>query len=428
MLERVGEARLGGVPIEAEIYSRAWGAGRVGVERGPGALRRLEWVEVGMPLPGGSKQTSRLGDSVRFEVRLGEMLLAIGDDEAAVPTVAGGEAVSLRIDRFDELRSDLPLRLSLEYDLASNAVEIDEGLAERVPWVEEGGWAAFGEGVVTALAPGELIESDDDWVVGYVERWTGGEPRRVKPYALAKYLASRVMDLYELDRSVEVSGYVGGPVRPRVVLTRGVPAAAAERTQPLRPFSFHGLLAYGAADAVRRGGGGPFDMHNLLCAVYRAAGLPARVVIGFDDRGAFEGEPMAVVSWVEFYLAQPGTDRGEWVPVDIVRQEEAGGRAPALDAPWEFFGRMRDGDRRAAVAVGWTVGESERVALTIPDRVARPGRLWGWTATPVAGAWPWAGSGRTFPRFEGTPRRAGDRERAARAVRAVDRGGEGEEE
>ena len=435
VLERVGEARLWRVSVEARLESWWWGAGRAEGGWGRDALRELGWVEMALPVGVETKQSAALRDSARAEVRVGDIV--IGRSSSVVEgSGAGGGLARVRVDRFDEIRGGEALVGSVVYEVVSSRLDIDEGLAAGVSWVARGEWDGFGEHVAAAMEPSVLIESDDEVVTELVQRWTGGEPRRVKPYVLAKHLARRVMESYELRDTDEGVGrvcggrYVGGPARERW-FTRRDPVTGESRREfgikpSLRPavseFSFNALSGESAAAVARAGRGSEFGIHNLLCAVYRAAGLPARVVLGFDDRGAVSREPMSVVSWVEFFLAQPGTGRGEWVPVDIVRQEEASGRAPALDVPWPFFGRMRDGDRRAAVAVGWTVGESGPQRFSRAQRRGDVGMLWGWSDSAVEGAWPWLTKYRTFPSFGPRPVDRVDRERIRRAQRRVDLG------
>jgi hypothetical protein len=218
----------------------------------------------------------------------------------------------------------------------------------------------------------------------------------VKPYVLAKYLASEVLERYEYRaQRVDIAGRGG----------RGV----------FRGPVSEGFLVRGAAAAFRAGGGSPYDLCNLLCAVYRAAGLPARVVVGLDQRSASEPSLPDVISWVEFYLAHPGTGSGEWIPVDIVRQREFGSRTPPLEQKWEHFGKNNEGEFYCPVSFHWHP----------PTAVVNqgPAALWGWTVATRDGELPDAAQQIDITAFA-TPLRGGDREEIERRnKRRTNRGG-----
>jgi hypothetical protein len=104
-----------------------------------------------------------------------------------------------------------------------------------------------------------------------------------------------------------------------------------------------GLEVVGAPEAARRRRGTPYDLVAVLTAVYRSAGIPARMVVGYDtgqDSGdKFLGEKKSgeLRPWVEFALV--GKDNKlVWVPVDIVMMRK---RTPSLrdmNKPWKYFG------------------------------------------------------------------------------------------
>src|SRR5581483_8784634 len=97
---------------------------------------------------------------------------------------------------------------------------------------------------------------------------------------------------------------------------------------------------------LKKGKGSEFDMVCALAAVYRAAGLPARTVIGFDvgqsktDGRRFLGKrgSSELRAWVEFPLVNPRDNALVWVPVDIVRMRKSSSRAKPLEQRWPFFG------------------------------------------------------------------------------------------
>lgn len=241
------------------------------------------------------------------------------------------------------------VRAQVSYEITSYETEIDEERAMQIEWHTE----LFEDPVVvSSLAPQLYIESDDPFIVRLVEEWTNGEPKRVKPYMLAKYLAGKVVEYYQPSE-----GYLEAD--DRVFVWGGRPVIFLE-----------GFNVDGAAVAARRRDGSPFDMANLLTAVYRAAGLPARVVIGYDERLDGKRGVAPFIAWVEFYLHHPEAKRGEWVPVDIVKQREFSSQAPPLERRWEYFGRNDDSEHYCPLGHHWKP----------PTAVVTSGEptIWGW--------------------------------------------------
>jgi len=321
----------------------------------------------------------------RIDIEGGVLVLPVGSDSGYADVLAGGEVsgkielsglgrgrfarevrvregyqAGQRLAAFDIYGLDeaTSLRAEAEFRIVSYETDIDEDRARRLGWPDS--WPDD-PAVRTALLPQLFVESDDEKVVAFVEAVTKGEPRRVRPYVLAKFLAKSVLDRYELIEQ-----------RADIVRGRQYGRVGAGRSE--------GYLVRGAAAALRNGGGSPYDLSNLLCAVYRAAGLPARVVIGLDQRSATEPERPGVIAWVEFYLAHPGTGTGEWIPVDIVRQRGFSSRAPDIDRKWEYFGKNDDSDFYCPVSFHWHP----------PTAVANAGppALWGWTVETESGELP----------------------------------------
>jgi len=76
-------------------------------------------------------------------------------------------------------------------------------------------------------------------------------------------------------------------------------------------------------------------MTLLLTSVFRAAGLPARSVIGVDDEGS--GTDRAR-SWTEFALYDSDLDLTVWIPVEIDQLRRRGASTANYKQPWKFFG------------------------------------------------------------------------------------------
>jgi len=255
--------------------------------------------------------------------------------------------------------------VELDIDLPFRAYELhyDEDAALRVGWPEE--WPPI---AASALQPQLFIDPEGPAVQRLVRRWTGGQPARLRPARLAKLLAARVLEHFQPSGQ----GYVIGQ--------------SAE---------IAGLEVHGSEYAAIEGEGSPHDFAALLCAVYRAAGLPARLVIGFDLEASLAARlhirdlrqdcvrdegggpiPMPIVrSWVEFYLYDEPSGRAEWVPVDINSQRRVSSKARRLDKPWKFFGNNACFDNMAPMSFHF------HPPTTVVN--AGPPALWGWLPEPA---------------------------------------------
>jgi hypothetical protein len=191
-----------------------------------------------------------------------------------------------------------------------------------------------------------------------VDRWTRGkDPKSIPPAQLAKFFAG------EVQRLVQPSG--NGIGYNRLGLMEGIDLQGA-------PFT---------AD---RGRGSEFDMVCVLAAVYREAGLPARIVVGYDigeskdeDRGNFLRRRGSedLRAWVEFALIDEATGRTCWIPVDVVRMRKVSSRTPPLDQPWKYFGTHDELDGLIPFAFQFHPPTTVRA-------YGSPG-FWGWLVTPT---------------------------------------------
>ncbi|MEO0716387.1 MAG: lyase family protein, partial [Planctomycetota bacterium] len=131
-----------------------------------------------------------------------------------------------------------------------------------------------------------------------VNEWTGGNPRGAKPYLAAKWLLGRVVEHVQ-------------PSAPGFNNDRGG--------------SIEGLDVQGAAATAVNKRGSAIDMALLLTAVYREAGIPARLVVGYDAGSDKEQQRFLKTSranapeiraWVEFALFDEAAGTLTWIPAD----------------------------------------------------------------------------------------------------------------
>lgn len=257
-------------------------------------------------------------------------------------------------------------RLNIQFEISMTAFEtkIDEARAREHPWPA----ADWSPELLLCMEPQLFVECQDEAVLALVKKWTRGNPRGVGPYTLAKMLAAEAIDHINFTEPNLESG--AGALVDRIGTTRVVAYTS-------------GYRVFGAAWAAREGVGSKHDLPCLYAAVLRAAGLPARLVIGYDiDESEKNRQSKPVLrSWVEFFLPRlpaqgPITPNdGEWIPVDISRQKDFSSRAPSLSQPWVYFGNNNELDRVCPLAFHW-----------LPPTVctnAGPAAIWGWVPDPA---------------------------------------------
>lgn len=236
--------------------------------------------------------------------------------------------------------------------------KFDEKQAQAVGWPSA--WPAVAQ---SCFQPQYWIDEDPAKgpydmapVKDFVNRATGGkDPKTAPPALLAKILAGQILE------SIQPSGQ----------------GLTFDRTGELQ-----GVDLQGAPETIRTGKGSEFDVVCALAAVYRAAGIPARTVIGFDvgqtktDGRRFLGKhgSSELRSWVEFPLVSPKDGSLVWVPVDVIRMRKSGSRMKPVDQRWPYFGDHDELDRVIPFAFQFHP----------PTTVVSYGSpaFWGWLVTP----------------------------------------------
>ncbi|MDX2115231.1 MAG: transglutaminase domain-containing protein [Planctomycetota bacterium] len=255
-----------------------------------------------------------------------------------------------------ELRMVLPMRCY--------RTKFDEPNALRVPW-PAGPWP---QDVASILAPQLYVETGIDAegnirpydaaaVDAALTRWLAEEkisdPKRIAPAALAKILVGKVWT------NVQVQG----------------DGLALKRTGELS-----GVMVQPPAWTLRDQRGSAHDVTVLLAAVLRRAGIPARVLIGWDvssgdgkflDKGSKEN---TLRSWIEFALYDEKANTLNWVPVDIAKLRASTSRPPPLTQPWRYFGTHPDLDSVTPFAFHYHP-PTDVVSYGWPG-------FWGWFITP----------------------------------------------
>jgi len=198
---------------------------------------------------------------------------------------------------------------------------------------------------------------DMTYVDKLLKHWTNGkDPKSIPPVTLAKFLAGQVVEYFQ------PSGH--GLSFSRSAMLEGIDLA-------------------GAAIAAREARGSEFDMVTLYIALLRQAGLPARMVIGWDkgeeDEHFLEsstGSRQNLRAWTEFFLYDEQSNNGWWIPVDVVKIRKGRSRMPSgyLDRPLPYFGTHKDLDKIVPFSFHFHPPTSV-VAYGTPG-------FWGWNVFP----------------------------------------------
>lgn len=228
--------------------------------------------------------------------------------------------------------SNLTVRTSWPTIAFSSAV--DEGVAETVTWPR-----SWPDDVAPFLAPSMYIESEDPRFEAFVQNVSQGQLRRTPIYLAAKDLVRRaILEFPNIHANVVVRG--GAEADPYLF-----PRPSTG------PGLIRGFLIRGAAASINQLKASPADLVCMSVAVLRAAGIPARPVIGIESgQGDASGHKLprrktSFAVWGEFRL--PG--RG-WVPFDPWQMRGQGLQHLDVRDRWRWFGTIRDLNRRVAIA------------------------------------------------------------------------------
>lgn len=308
-------------------------------------------------------------DGFHYSVQIGSRVLESGD----LPTTQLlGTSNYLKWSLADIKCNVVKLELQLPVKCWDTTFEAAQ--AEKVPWPALWPKEAsdtfsdkqpYGDGVF-------LIDHESDAVKKLLDLYCKHlPPKNAPPVRLARELAGKVIeDFQQISRGDRVKR-LGGAANDALPDPAKHGAAAY----------FCGELIQNVDQTIRSGRGTEHDINCLLVALYRAANLPARIVIGYEcedpdrkHKGGPRGQSLPDRSWFEFALADD-TGAIVWVPVDIARQRSTGvNKAPAGAQAWKYFGD--NPDLSSVVPLSYHFGPPVAGAETpVPS-------LWGWKTSP----------------------------------------------
>ncbi len=260
------------------------------------------------------------------------------------------------------------ISFEVSYKTTSYNTVYDEAAATNVKWPENG-WpvvaaSTFGPQMFIDYAmfreQGSGVmrrEFSTEALQHWINEQTNGNPKGVPPATLAKWLAGQMM----------------ARLQP-----------TGEGLTFLNTGQLQGIGTLGPEVTFKNARGSDFDIAATLVAAYRLAGLPARLVIGWDTgtgsdkgedflgkaRGAKEG----LRPWAEWALYDEAKATLNWVPVDLAKMRKQGSRAQPMDRAWKYFGTHEELQGVVPIAFHFH-------PPTTVESYGSPA-MWGWMMTP----------------------------------------------
>ena len=220
--------------------------------------------------------------------------------------------------------------MRLQAEVACWGAAVDEALAQQAQWPAN--WPRLTR---SALLPQAMIESDEPLFKESIDNLFSGNLKNYSPWIAAKKIVYFTCGNVQVDGGRSIYGRTG---------TRG-------------------LNIKGALETAQSGKGSRTDLVCTCVAMLRAAGIPARPVVGLSEEVDNGNE---LTTWAEFFL--PGSG---WVPFSPWQMKNAGMRSWKLDRTWRFFGNWKDLNENIPIAWSFAPGDG----TTVHDTWS----IWGWT-------------------------------------------------
>jgi len=230
------------------------------------------------------------------------------------------------------------VEFALEEFVTCYNAKVDEARLRAIPWTET--WPAE---VAAELRPQRYVESTNEEVARLLQTFTQGKHKSVAPFLLGKELARQIVQNFQVSGKNYYNDTLG---------------------------QFAGLEVEGALKAIENMRGTSHDGICLYVALCRAAGLPARPVIGLD----MKDKSKELLSWAEFYVPSAG-----WITVDFRPLYRGPGRANDIMREWPGVG----GNDELNYLVPISYHFHPPAGVRAEGRAGKP-LLWGWQPIPVS--------------------------------------------
>ncbi len=258
------------------------------------------------------------------------------------PDILGGEAmhgvrlleapVSFQGNNPNLLNNAVQMQFTIGQDIACWSSKVDEAAMASIPWPAQ--WPTE---TLEFQKPQPLIESDASIFADALQEVTGGNLNQVPPWIAAKELVRYCCNTIQVDGTLMLRG-PGSAIR--------------------------GVAVNGALAAASAGTGTEADLVCVSVALLRAAGIPARPVIGLGHPKNKTRNSFLV--WGEFYLPDAG-----WIPFDPKAMRGKGVRSWSLDRSWNSFGNMSDLNKQIPLAYSFSPGDG--------SKAYDAWSVWGWS-------------------------------------------------
>ncbi len=336
---------------------------------------RFDTLSMVFPLPAETSAAVPDPSSLRGKLTLNDQVAVDSKGNPVFPMLldkqvsgelyhSGTRLMKFGLDRPTDCR-EIAMEFAIEYRCWET--RLDEAAAMQVDWPQ-------GEvpAVVSAtMAPQIFIdyartrgdggpvtsEFDRRALDAMVNHYTGGNPKGARPLAAAKWIAGKIAEDFQ------VSG---------------------DGLQFINTGELQGFNLQGVPLTIQNRRGSEFDVTSVAVAAFRGAGLPARLLIGYDlgqdDKrpddflGGEKRRGARLRCWAEFGLYDERARTLTWIPVDVVRMRKSSSKMGPIDRPWQYFGNHDELGRIVPLAFGFH-------PPTTVESYGAPG-LWGWLMTP----------------------------------------------
>ncbi|MFK7759990.1 MAG: transglutaminase domain-containing protein [Phycisphaerales bacterium] len=213
--------------------------------------------------------------------------------------------------------------------VVSASTKFDESKAKQIPWPDS--WSTE---ATKFLAP--IIDRVDkpidtkgqDRLIELLDQWIeGNDPKSIDQVTLAKFLTGKVIEHVRI-----VHGSIASRASSRVLFNQEFRDGLTNLSN-----GFSGLAVRSADQIALEPAGSRLDLSSMLTSVLRAAGIPARTVVCYNNN-VFIEEGDRIQAIVEFALYDEQNDQILWIPIDVEKLLDNGRRSAYYEQPWDYFG------------------------------------------------------------------------------------------